>query len=161
MPCCIFCAILKFMLCVVFVGIPLMEELISIYCHRRGIDPNLPNWNFFMALSFFKLAGISQVIILSKCFTISYYCEQCFLVQVLLFWFLGHWALAKDKSQIWVTYKFRIYIKDFNGKKIWGSHGLLLFVWQTRRTVREDNNDKAGRSMREKRPLWVPGAKAS
>lgn len=41
-------------------GIPLMEELISIYCHRRGIDPNLPNWNFFMALSFFKLAGISQ-----------------------------------------------------------------------------------------------------
>lgn len=41
-------------------GIPLMEELISIYCHRRGIDPNLPNWNFFMALSFFKLAGIAQ-----------------------------------------------------------------------------------------------------
>ncbi|XP_052043430.1 acyl-CoA dehydrogenase family member 11 [Apodemus sylvaticus] len=41
-------------------GIPLMEELISIYCHRRGINPNLPNWNFFMALSFFKLAGIAQ-----------------------------------------------------------------------------------------------------
>uniref|UniRef100_A0A8I5ZR07 Acyl-CoA dehydrogenase family member 11 n=1 Tax=Rattus norvegicus TaxID=10116 RepID=A0A8I5ZR07_RAT len=41
-------------------GIPLMEELISIYCRRRGIDPNLPNWNFFMALSFFKLAGIAQ-----------------------------------------------------------------------------------------------------
>ncbi|ERE75350.1 acyl-CoA dehydrogenase family member 11 [Cricetulus griseus] len=37
-----------------------MEELISIYCRRRGINPNLPNWNFFMALSFFKLAGISQ-----------------------------------------------------------------------------------------------------
>lgn len=41
-------------------GIPLMEELISIYCRRREIDPNLPNWNFFMALSFFKLAGIAQ-----------------------------------------------------------------------------------------------------
>lgn len=41
-------------------GIPMMEELISIYCQRRGIDPNLPNWNFFMALSFFKLAGIAQ-----------------------------------------------------------------------------------------------------
>ncbi|KAL1781767.1 acyl-CoA dehydrogenase family member 11 [Sigmodon hispidus] len=41
-------------------GIPLMEELVSIYCHRRGIDPNLPNWNFFMALSFFKLAAIAQ-----------------------------------------------------------------------------------------------------
>ncbi|CAH6777805.1 Acad11 [Phodopus roborovskii] len=41
-------------------GIPLMEELISIYCRRRGIDPDLPNWNFFMALSFFKLAGIAQ-----------------------------------------------------------------------------------------------------
>lgn len=41
-------------------GIPLMEELISVYCRRRGIDPNLPNWNFFMALSFFKLAGIAQ-----------------------------------------------------------------------------------------------------
>ncbi|XP_075820931.1 acyl-CoA dehydrogenase family member 11 [Microtus pennsylvanicus] len=41
-------------------GIPWMEELISIYCRCRGIDPNLPNWNFFMALSFFKLAGIAQ-----------------------------------------------------------------------------------------------------
>ncbi|CAO2633771.1 Acyl-CoA dehydrogenase family member 11 [Lemmus lemmus] len=41
-------------------GIPLMEELISIYCRCRGIDPNLPNWNFFIALSFFKMAGIAQ-----------------------------------------------------------------------------------------------------
>ncbi|XP_057622328.1 acyl-CoA dehydrogenase family member 11 [Chionomys nivalis] len=41
-------------------GIPWMEELISIYCRCRGIDPNLPNWNFFTALSFFKLAGIAQ-----------------------------------------------------------------------------------------------------
>ncbi|XP_038179957.1 acyl-CoA dehydrogenase family member 11 [Arvicola amphibius] len=41
-------------------GIPWMEELISIYCRCRGIGPNLPNWNFFIALSFFKLAGIAQ-----------------------------------------------------------------------------------------------------
>lgn len=41
-------------------GIPLMEELISIYCQRRGISSDLPNWNFFLALSFFKLAGIAQ-----------------------------------------------------------------------------------------------------
>lgn len=64
--------LLKFMLCAVFIGIPLMEELISIYCRRREIDPNLPNWNFFMALSFFKLAGIAQVMILSKSFIIFY-----------------------------------------------------------------------------------------
>lgn len=37
-----------------------MEELISIYCRCRGINSNLPNWNFFLALSFFKMAGIAQ-----------------------------------------------------------------------------------------------------
>ncbi|XP_004834293.1 acyl-CoA dehydrogenase family member 11 isoform X4 [Heterocephalus glaber] len=42
------------------IGIPSMEELISIYCRCRGINPILPNWNFFLALSYFKLAGISQ-----------------------------------------------------------------------------------------------------
>ncbi|XP_004625272.2 acyl-CoA dehydrogenase family member 11 [Octodon degus] len=42
------------------IGIPSMEELISIYCHRRGVNPILPNWNFFLALSYFKLAGIAQ-----------------------------------------------------------------------------------------------------
>lgn len=42
------------------IGIPSMEELISIYCHCRGINPNLPNWNFFLALSYFKMAGIAQ-----------------------------------------------------------------------------------------------------
>lgn len=42
------------------IGIPSMEELISIYCRCRGINPNLPNWNFFLALSYFKLAGIAQ-----------------------------------------------------------------------------------------------------
>nr|XP_004664387.2 acyl-CoA dehydrogenase family member 11 [Jaculus jaculus] len=41
-------------------GIPSMEELISIYCKCRGINSNLPNWNFFLALSYFKLAGIAQ-----------------------------------------------------------------------------------------------------
>uniref|UniRef100_A0A8D2CYF6 Acyl-CoA dehydrogenase family member 11 n=1 Tax=Sciurus vulgaris TaxID=55149 RepID=A0A8D2CYF6_SCIVU len=42
------------------IGIPSMEELISIYCRCRGINSVLPNWNFFLALSYFKLAGIAQ-----------------------------------------------------------------------------------------------------
>ncbi|KAM9088987.1 acyl-CoA dehydrogenase family member 11 [Megaptera novaeangliae] len=42
------------------IGIPSMEELISIYCRCRGINSNLPNWNFFLALSYFKIAGIAQ-----------------------------------------------------------------------------------------------------
>uniref|UniRef100_A0A8C0WVB6 Acyl-CoA dehydrogenase family member 11 n=1 Tax=Castor canadensis TaxID=51338 RepID=A0A8C0WVB6_CASCN len=42
------------------IGVPAVEELISIYCHCRGINPNLPNWNFFLAFSYFKLAGIAQ-----------------------------------------------------------------------------------------------------
>ncbi|XP_058150948.1 acyl-CoA dehydrogenase family member 11 isoform X2 [Dasypus novemcinctus] len=42
------------------IGIPSLEELISIYCHRRGINSILPNWNFFLALSYFKMAGIAQ-----------------------------------------------------------------------------------------------------
>ncbi|XP_059776311.1 acyl-CoA dehydrogenase family member 11 isoform X3 [Balaenoptera ricei] len=46
--------------CTVFIGIPSMEELISIYCRCRGINSNLPNWNFFLALSYFKIAGIAQ-----------------------------------------------------------------------------------------------------
>ncbi|XP_015995786.2 acyl-CoA dehydrogenase family member 11 isoform X1 [Rousettus aegyptiacus] len=41
-------------------GIPSMEELISIYCRCRGINLSLPNWNFFLALSCFKMAGILQ-----------------------------------------------------------------------------------------------------
>uniref|UniRef100_A0A8D1YSM3 Acyl-CoA dehydrogenase family member 11 n=1 Tax=Sus scrofa TaxID=9823 RepID=A0A8D1YSM3_PIG len=44
-------------------GIPSVEELISIYCRCRGINSNLPNWNFFLALSFFKMAGIAQEVI--------------------------------------------------------------------------------------------------
>ncbi|XP_036123034.1 acyl-CoA dehydrogenase family member 11 isoform X3 [Molossus molossus] len=42
------------------IGIPSLEELISIYCRCRGIDYILPNWNFFVALAYFKLAGILQ-----------------------------------------------------------------------------------------------------
>ncbi|KAM5231302.1 acyl-CoA dehydrogenase family member 11 isoform 2-T2 [Hipposideros larvatus] len=42
------------------IGIPSMEELISVYCRCRGITPILPNWNFFLALSFFKMAAIVQ-----------------------------------------------------------------------------------------------------
>ncbi|XP_024421861.2 acyl-CoA dehydrogenase family member 11 [Desmodus rotundus] len=41
-------------------GIPSMEELISIYCRCREITCILPNWNFFVALSYFKMAGIAQ-----------------------------------------------------------------------------------------------------
>ncbi|XP_036999778.2 acyl-CoA dehydrogenase family member 11 [Artibeus jamaicensis] len=41
-------------------GIPSMEELISIYCRCREISCTLPNWNFFLALAYFKIAGISQ-----------------------------------------------------------------------------------------------------
>ncbi|XP_048649971.1 acyl-CoA dehydrogenase family member 11 isoform X4 [Marmota marmota marmota] len=43
------------------IGIPSMEELVSVYCRYRGINPILPNWNFFLAFSYFKLAGIAQV----------------------------------------------------------------------------------------------------
>uniref|UniRef100_A0A8C4PI09 Acyl-CoA dehydrogenase family member 11 n=1 Tax=Equus asinus asinus TaxID=83772 RepID=A0A8C4PI09_EQUAS len=53
-------AYLTMFLCSVFIGIPSMEELISIYCHCRGINSILPNWNFFLALSHFKMAGIAQ-----------------------------------------------------------------------------------------------------
>ncbi|XP_030062544.1 acyl-CoA dehydrogenase family member 11 isoform X2 [Microcaecilia unicolor] len=41
-------------------GIPSLEELISIYCRCRDIQTSLPNWNFFLALAFFKVAGICQ-----------------------------------------------------------------------------------------------------
>ncbi|XP_034509334.1 acyl-CoA dehydrogenase family member 11-like, partial [Ailuropoda melanoleuca] len=42
------------------IGIPSVEELISIYCRCRGINSVLPNWNFFLALAYFKMAGIAQ-----------------------------------------------------------------------------------------------------
>ncbi|KFV65687.1 Acyl-CoA dehydrogenase family member 11 [Dryobates pubescens] len=39
---------------------PSFEELVSVYCRCRGISTALPNINFFLALSYFKLAAISQ-----------------------------------------------------------------------------------------------------
>lgn len=44
-----------------WVGIPSVEDLISIYCHCRGIPSALPDLNFYLALSVFKMAGIAQV----------------------------------------------------------------------------------------------------
>ncbi|XP_056290799.1 LOW QUALITY PROTEIN: acyl-CoA dehydrogenase family member 11 [Pseudoliparis swirei] len=41
-------------------GIPTVEELISIYCRVRGIPSALPQLNFYLALSVFKMAGIAQ-----------------------------------------------------------------------------------------------------
>ncbi|MGI9364195.1 MAG: phosphotransferase family protein, partial [Rhizobiaceae bacterium] len=35
------------------------EEYVARYCERRGIS-NIPNWSFYMAFCFFKLAGILQ-----------------------------------------------------------------------------------------------------
>jgi len=88
-------SLLRLMLCSVFIGIPLMEELISIYCRRRGIDPNLPNWNFFMALSFFKLAGIAQVLIFSK---FNHFFPMC--CELCLNHCLGHCVPLKVKLDI-------------------------------------------------------------
>ncbi|XP_034562004.1 acyl-CoA dehydrogenase family member 11 [Notolabrus celidotus] len=41
-------------------GIPSVDDLISIYCQCRGIPPALPELNFYLALSMFKMAGIAQ-----------------------------------------------------------------------------------------------------
>uniref|UniRef100_A0A4W4EWL5 Acyl-CoA dehydrogenase family member 11 n=1 Tax=Electrophorus electricus TaxID=8005 RepID=A0A4W4EWL5_ELEEL len=45
----------------VWTGIPPPGELISLYCHCRGIPPSLPKQNFFIALAMFKMACIAQV----------------------------------------------------------------------------------------------------
>ncbi|KFV87972.1 Acyl-CoA dehydrogenase family member 11, partial [Struthio camelus australis] len=42
------------------VEMPSFEELISIYRRCRGISTTFSNLNFFLALSYFKMAGISQ-----------------------------------------------------------------------------------------------------
>lgn len=42
-------------------GIPNVADLISIYCRCRGIPSSLPELNFYLALSVFKMAGIAQV----------------------------------------------------------------------------------------------------
>ena len=40
-------------------GIPSEKDYIASYCQRMGID-KLDNWNFYLALSFFRLAAIAQ-----------------------------------------------------------------------------------------------------
>lgn len=42
-------------------GVPSVDDLISIYCRCRGIPSALPQLNFYLALSVFKMAGIAQV----------------------------------------------------------------------------------------------------
>ncbi|KAJ8279826.1 hypothetical protein COCON_G00068920 [Conger conger] len=41
-------------------GLPAPEDLIAVYCRCRQIPTPLPDWNFFLALSLFKMAGIAQ-----------------------------------------------------------------------------------------------------
>ncbi|CAH2283051.1 acyl- dehydrogenase family member 11 [Pelobates cultripes] len=41
-------------------GMPAFEDLLIIYSHCRSISLPIPDWNFHLALSFFKLAGILQ-----------------------------------------------------------------------------------------------------
>ncbi|XP_015263070.1 PREDICTED: acyl-CoA dehydrogenase family member 11 [Gekko japonicus] len=41
-------------------GIPSLEEMISVYTRCRGTTTSLPNLNFFLALSMFKIASICQ-----------------------------------------------------------------------------------------------------
>ncbi|XP_062335811.1 acyl-CoA dehydrogenase family member 11 [Osmerus eperlanus] len=41
-------------------GVPTPKDLISIYCRCRGIPASLPQLNFYLALSIFKVAGIAQ-----------------------------------------------------------------------------------------------------
>ena len=40
-------------------GIPSEQEYVAAYCRRTGRD-GIPDWDFFMALSFFRLAAICQ-----------------------------------------------------------------------------------------------------
>uniref|UniRef100_A0A8D0DAK3 Acyl-CoA dehydrogenase family member 11 n=1 Tax=Sander lucioperca TaxID=283035 RepID=A0A8D0DAK3_SANLU len=42
-------------------GIPTVGDLISIYCQCRGIPSALPQLNFYLAMSVFKMGGIAQV----------------------------------------------------------------------------------------------------
>uniref|UniRef100_A0A8C0B4R1 Acyl-CoA dehydrogenase family member 11 n=1 Tax=Buteo japonicus TaxID=224669 RepID=A0A8C0B4R1_9AVES len=42
------------------IGTPSFEELVSIYCRCQGVSTTLSNFNFFLALSYFKMAAISQ-----------------------------------------------------------------------------------------------------
>ena len=40
-------------------GIPTEEEYVAQYCRRMGVD-GIPRWNFYLAVSFFRLAAICQ-----------------------------------------------------------------------------------------------------
>uniref|UniRef100_G1K3K1 Acyl-CoA dehydrogenase family member 11 n=1 Tax=Xenopus tropicalis TaxID=8364 RepID=G1K3K1_XENTR len=43
-----------------YIGLPAFQDLMSIYSRCRGVSLPVPNWNFFLALTFFKIAGILQ-----------------------------------------------------------------------------------------------------
>ncbi|XP_073486469.1 acyl-CoA dehydrogenase family member 11-like isoform X4 [Aquarana catesbeiana] len=43
-------------------GIPTCEDLMSIYSRGRGVDSPVHDWNFFLALNCFKIAGLVQEI---------------------------------------------------------------------------------------------------
>ena len=46
-------------------GIPTEKDLISLYCKFRGLgDIHHEHWNFYIALSFFRMAAIAQVMLL-------------------------------------------------------------------------------------------------
>jgi aminoglycoside phosphotransferase (APT) family kinase protein len=40
-------------------GIPSEAEYVARYCERMGIE-SIPNWDFYLAFSFFRLAAILQ-----------------------------------------------------------------------------------------------------
>ena len=40
-------------------GIPTEDEYVEAYCARRGLE-EIPNWNFYLAFSFFRFAAILQ-----------------------------------------------------------------------------------------------------
>jgi len=40
-------------------GIPTEQEYVSMYCERMGYD-DIPNWNFYLAFSLFRIAAICQ-----------------------------------------------------------------------------------------------------
>ncbi|XP_040209049.1 acyl-CoA dehydrogenase family member 11-like isoform X1 [Rana temporaria] len=41
-------------------GVPPYEDLMSIYSQRRDVDSPVHDWKFFLAFSFFKIAGLAQ-----------------------------------------------------------------------------------------------------
>ena len=41
------------------IGVPTEEEYVATFCKRAGLD-GIPNWNFYIAFNFFRLAAIIQ-----------------------------------------------------------------------------------------------------